>query len=83
MVSSVCVVLFILVYLTFFCNLLFKMLVVSLFFEIKGNLMLLCFIYVMWNFCLKGLFKSLFCSYPNLGHRLSRLMRWRERISIR
>ena len=33
--------------------------------------MILCFISVMWNVCLNGLFKSLFCSTVFVGTRKS------------
>ena len=52
---------FILVYLSFYCNLLFKIFLVGIFLVINGIPMIFCFISVMWKVCLNGLLMSLFC----------------------
>ena len=49
--------------------LLFKMLIVGIYLEINGIPMILCLISVIWNICLNGLFKILFCSIVLVGRR--------------
>ena len=59
----------VLVYLSLICNLLFKMFLVRIYSVINGIPTILCFMSVMWNICLKGLYKSLFCSIVRVGIR--------------
>ena len=40
-----------------------------------GIPIMLCFISVIWNVCLKGLFRSLFCSIVLVGTRKSWIFR--------
>ena len=44
---------------------------VGIYLVINRMPMILCFISVMWNVCLNGLFKILFCSIVVLGTRKS------------
>ena len=60
---------FILVYLSFKWSLLFKIFIVGIYLVIKGIPMILCFLSVMWNVCLNGLIKILFCSIVLVGTR--------------
>ena len=60
---------FILVYLSFICILLFKILIVGIFIVINGIPTILCYISVIWNVCLKGLVKRFFCSIVRVGLR--------------
>ena len=60
---------FILVYLSFKCILLFRIIVVGLYLLINGISTILCFISVIWNVCLRALNKSLFCSIVRVGTR--------------
>ena len=60
---------FILVYLYFIWILLIKMFIVGIYLVINGMPMILGFIYVMWNVCLNGLVKILFCSIVLAGTR--------------
>ena len=50
------------VYLSLKYNLLFKMFILGIYLVINGIPTILCFMSVMWNTCLKGSCKSLFCS---------------------
>ena len=52
---------------TFIRNLLSKMVIVGIYYVVNGIPIILCFISVMWNICLKGLFKNLFCSIDWVG----------------
>ena len=49
--------------------LLFRMLIVGIYFEINGIPMILYLISVIWNICLNGLFKILLCSIVLVGRR--------------
>ena len=60
---------FVFVYLSLISILLFKMLIVGIYLEINGIPMILCLISVIWNICLNGLFKILFCSIVLVGRR--------------
>ena len=53
------------------CILLFKILIVGVYLVINGIPIKLCFISVIWNVCLKGLVKDLFCSIVRVGIRNS------------
>ena len=52
-------------------SLLCKMFIVGIYLVINGIPMILCLISVMWNVCLNGLFKILFCSIVQVGTRKS------------
>ena len=45
------------------------MLIVGIYLEINGIPMILCLISVIWNICLNGLVKILFCSIVLVGRR--------------
>ena len=60
---------FVFVYLSLISILLFKMLIVGIYLEINGIPMILCLISVIWNICLNGLYKILFCSIVLVGRR--------------
>ena len=64
-------VLCILVFLSFILILLSIILIVGMYLVMNGIPMIMCFISVMWKVCLKGLFKSLFCSIVLVGTRKS------------
>ena len=53
---------FILVFLSFIWILLFKMFIVGIYLLINGIPMIQCFMSVIWNVCLIGFFRNLFCS---------------------
>ena len=59
------------VYLSLIWILLFKMFIVGIYLVINGMPMILCLISVMWNVCLNGLFRILFCSIVLVGTRNS------------
>ena len=56
-------------YLSLVSILLFKTLIVGIYLVINGIAMILCFISVIWNVCLNGLVKKLFCSLVRVGIR--------------
>ena len=58
-------------YLSFICSLLFKLYIVGIYLVINGMPMILCFISVMRNVFLNGLFKISFCSIVLVGTRKS------------
>ena len=60
---------FVFVYLSLISILLFNMLIVGIYLEINGIPMILCLISVIWNICLNGLVKILFCSIVLVGRR--------------
>ena len=55
-------VFFTLLYLSFFCILLFKTIIVGIYLVINGIPTITCFISVIWKFCWNGLVKNLFRS---------------------
>ena len=59
------------VYLSFKCNSLFEILVVGIYFLMKGLQTVLCFKSVMWNICLICLCKSLVCSIVRVELKFS------------
>ena len=50
--------LFVLLFLSFICNLLFKIFIEGIYFVINGIPRILCFISVKWTICLEGLFRK-------------------------
>ena len=60
---------FVLVYLSFICSFLFKILIEGINFVINSVSTRFCFISVMLNICLKYLFHSLFCTIVRVGTR--------------
>ena len=58
------------VYLSLISILLFNMLIVGIYLEINGIPMILCLISVIWNICLNGLVKILFCSIVLVGEEI-------------
>ena len=60
---------FVFVYLSLISNLLFNMLIVGIYLEINGIPMILFLISVIWNICLNGLVKILFCSIVLVGEK--------------
>ena len=62
-------VFFILLYLSFMCVLLFRILIVEKCLVINGIPAISCFISVIWIVCLKDLVRSLFCSIVRVGTR--------------
>ena len=58
-------------YLSFIIILLTNILIVGIYFVMNGIPIILCFISVIWNICLNGLFRSLFCSIVLVGTRKS------------
>ena len=67
--KNVRAVFFVFVYLSLIWILLFKMLIVGIYLVINGMPIILCLISVIWNICLNGLFKVLFCSIVLVGTR--------------
>ena len=50
------------VYLSVICSLLFTLFIVGIYLKINVRPSILCVMSVMWNNCLEGLCKNLFCS---------------------
>ena len=61
----------ILVFLSVILVLLSNILIVGTYFVMNGIPITLCLISVIWNVCLNGLFRSLFCSIVLVGTRKS------------
>ena len=61
----------ILVSLSFMLILLSNILIVGMYFVMNGIPIILCFLSVIWNVRLNGLFRSLFCSIVPVGTRKS------------
>ena len=71
LLKTVRAVLCILLYLSFMLILLSNKLIVGLYLVMNVIPIMFCFTSVMWDVCLEGLFKSLFCSIVLVGTRKS------------